>query len=87
METMVFLRTGSGSCLERTVNPRRSGKPASISVASCRVKIIRVRPLIVFFSRKGMFRLILMSFLATDAEGAAALRLGALPPSVIDLGK
>ena len=34
-----------------------------------------------------MFRLILMSFLATDAEGAAALRLGALPPSVIDFGK
>ena len=39
---IVFFRTTSRSCFARTLRPRRSGKPESISVASCRVKIIRI---------------------------------------------
>jgi hypothetical protein len=83
---MTPLSTGSGSCLESTVNPRRSGRPASMSVASCRVKIISVLGLMVFFFKKGM--LILISFLAADCfAGDLVLSFGPLPSSEMLLGK
>ena len=89
---IVLRKTGSGSCLPKTVRPRSKGSPESINVANCRVKIISVFGLIVLRSRKGMS--ILISFfnpaplafgaLADDFPRAAAL--AALPASTTLVG-
>ena len=36
----ISLSTGLRSCFSKTRRPRSSGKPASTSVASCRVKVV-----------------------------------------------
>ena len=47
--TIVRFMTGFDSCRPSTVSPRKSGNPESMSVASCRVKIIRTLLFTVFF--------------------------------------
>ena len=87
---IVLRKTGSGSCFPSTFKPRNKGRPESIRVASCRVKIINVFGLIVFRSRKGM--LMLSSFLSPLplAFGALAVlpraAFAALPASTTLVG-
>ncbi len=90
---MVPLSTRSRSCLASTISPRSNGRPASISVANWRVKIISVFGLIVFFWKRTM-----PPFLAGAAEALAAATvlvvfffaaraLCALPSSITLVGK
>ena len=84
-----FTKDQVRACLARTVKPRKRGRPASISVASCRVKIMSVLPLMVLRSKNGIERLSGF-FAVAGCRTAAFTARAALPPlpsSAIAFGK
>ena len=86
---MVRLSTGFFSPLRKTSNPRRSGKPASISVANCRVKAVSTFDFTVLPPKlrvAGDLRTLARAGVPA-ADGDLPLRLLSLPDSTISVGK
>src|SRR4029077_1945619 len=92
--SVVRLRTGLRSCFDRTLRERKRGRPESIRVASCRVKIIKIFDFT--FCRWKRVMPVLRFGVATTGAAVRALRgrftfpsraTGAFPCSYTPVGK